>query len=178
MACAGAIQAQLAPRNALDVWRLANRYMLPALEKVAVEAALRGFEELPPWSATGAQVLALVQADDLVARARKPSFSGSCAVVGGRRAARGRAARGGEARSRPLAFSHVGYIAHRLDPSPPPSPPSPPRELRDCMPPRVAKWMRSGQSWSSCFLWPGPLACFLRRTNRGKGNKWVVASKI
>ena len=83
MACAGAIQAQLAPRNALDVWRLANRYMLPALEKVAVEAALRGFEELPPWSATGAQVLALVQADGLVARARKPSFSGSCAVVGG-----------------------------------------------------------------------------------------------
>ena len=78
MACAGAIQAQLAPRNALDVWRLANRYMLPALEKVAVEAALRGFEELPPWSATGAQVLALVQADGLVARARKPSFSGSC----------------------------------------------------------------------------------------------------
>ena len=61
-ACAVAIQSQLAPRNALDVWRLADLYTLPALEKVAVEAALRGFEELPPRSATGAQVLALVQA--------------------------------------------------------------------------------------------------------------------
>ncbi len=40
------------------------------------------------------------------------------------------------------------------------------RELRNRMPPRLAKWIRSGQSWSSCFLWPGPLACFLRRTNR------------
>ena len=83
MACAVAIQSQLAPRNALYVWRLADRYKLPALEKVAVEAALRGFEELPPLSATGAQVLALVQADSLVAKSEKAVFQWVVAVVGG-----------------------------------------------------------------------------------------------
>ena len=93
MACTVAIQSQLAPCNALDVWRLADCYTLPALEKVAVEAALRGFGELPPWSATGAQVLALVQTDSLVAKSEKAVFQLVVAVVGGRRAARGRAAR-------------------------------------------------------------------------------------
>eukprot|EP00964_Phaeocystis_antarctica_P123169 scaffold86816_cov58-Phaeocystis_antarctica.AAC.8 len=73
-ACAVAIQSQLAPRNALDVWRLADLYTLPALEKVAVEAALRGFEELPPQSATGAQVLALVQDVSLVAKSEEAVF--------------------------------------------------------------------------------------------------------
>ena len=96
MACAVAIQSQLAPCNALDMWRLADCYTLPALEKVAVEAALRGFGELPPWSATGAQVLALVQTDSLVAKSEKAVFQLVVAVVGGRRAARGRAARGGD----------------------------------------------------------------------------------
>ena len=46
-ACADAIGARLAPSNALNVWRLADTFTLPALEKAAVEAALRGFEELP-----------------------------------------------------------------------------------------------------------------------------------
>ena len=41
-ACAGAIGARLAPSNALNVWRLADVFTLPALEKAAVEAALRG----------------------------------------------------------------------------------------------------------------------------------------
>ena len=83
MACAVAIQSQLALCNALDVWRLADCYTLPALEKVAVEAALRGFEELPPLSATGAQVLALVQADSLVAKSEKAVLQWVVAVVGG-----------------------------------------------------------------------------------------------
>ena len=83
MACAVAIQSQLALCNALDVWRLADCYTLPALEKVAVEAALRGFGELPPWSATGAQVLALVQTDSLVAKSEKAVFQLVVAVVGG-----------------------------------------------------------------------------------------------
>ena len=48
-----------------------------------MEAALRGFEELPPQSATGAQVLALVQADSLVAKSEKAVFQWVVAVVGG-----------------------------------------------------------------------------------------------
>ena len=73
-ACARAIQSQLAPCNALDVWRLADLYTLPALEKAAVTSALRTFEELPPQSASGAQVLALVQEDRLVAKNEEAVF--------------------------------------------------------------------------------------------------------
>ena len=73
-ACAYAIQAQLTPYNALDVWRLADLYTLPALEKAAVTSALGGFEELPPQSASGAQVLALVQEDRLVAKSEEAVF--------------------------------------------------------------------------------------------------------
>ena len=73
-ACAYAIEAQLAPSNALDVWRLADLYTLPALEKAAVTSALGGFEELPPQSASGAQVLALVQEDGLVAKNEEAVF--------------------------------------------------------------------------------------------------------
>ena len=40
-ACVHAIGARLAPSNALNVWRLADTFTLPALEKAAVEAALR-----------------------------------------------------------------------------------------------------------------------------------------
>ena len=46
-ACAGAIGARLAPSNALNVWRLADVFTLPALEKAAGKVALLGFEELP-----------------------------------------------------------------------------------------------------------------------------------
>ena len=73
-ACAGAIQARLAPCNALDVWRLADLYMLPALEKAAFRFALGGFEELPPQSASGVQVLALVQEDELVVKNEEAVF--------------------------------------------------------------------------------------------------------
>ena len=73
-ACAYAIQAQLTPYNALDVWRLADLYTLPTLEKAAVTSALGGFEELPPQSASGAQVLALVQEDRLVAKSEEAVF--------------------------------------------------------------------------------------------------------
>ena len=73
-ACAAAIGARLAPSNALNVWRLADTFTLPALEKAAVEAALRGFEELPPQLATGAEVLALVQEDRLVAKSEEAVF--------------------------------------------------------------------------------------------------------
>ena len=73
-ACAFAIQSQLGPCNALDVWRLADLYTLPGLEKAAVESALGGFEELPPQSASGAQVLALVQEDGLVAKSEEAVF--------------------------------------------------------------------------------------------------------
>ena len=73
-ACAYAIQSQLAPCNALDVWRIADLYTLPALEKAAVTSALGGFEELPPQSASGAQVLALVQEDWLVAKSEEAVF--------------------------------------------------------------------------------------------------------
>ena len=73
-ACADAIGARLAPSNALNVWRLADVFTLPALEKAAVEAALRGFEELPPQLATGAEVLMLVQEDRLVANSEETVF--------------------------------------------------------------------------------------------------------
>eukprot|EP00964_Phaeocystis_antarctica_P008768 scaffold4753_cov58-Phaeocystis_antarctica.AAC.2 len=73
-ACAAAIGARLAPSNALNVWRLADTFTLPALEKAAVEAALRGFEELPPQLATGAEVVALVQEDRLVAKSEEAVF--------------------------------------------------------------------------------------------------------
>eukprot|EP00964_Phaeocystis_antarctica_P081038 scaffold50658_cov63-Phaeocystis_antarctica.AAC.3 len=64
-ACANAIGARLAPSNALNMWRLADTFTLPALEKAAVEAALLGFEELPAQLATSAEVVALVQEDRL-----------------------------------------------------------------------------------------------------------------
>ena len=73
-ACADAIEARLAPSNALNVWRLADVFTLPALEKAAVEAALHGFEELPPQLATGAEVLALVREDRLVAKSEEAVF--------------------------------------------------------------------------------------------------------
>ena len=73
-ACADAIGARLAPFNALNAWRLADTFTLPALEKAAVEAALRGFEELPAQLATGAEVLALVQEDRLVAKSEEAVF--------------------------------------------------------------------------------------------------------
>ena len=73
-ACAHAIGARLAPSNALNVWRLADVFTLPALEKAAVEAALRGFEELPAEQATSAEVVALVQEDRLVARSEEVVF--------------------------------------------------------------------------------------------------------
>ena len=73
-ACAHAIGARLAPSNALNAWRLADTFTLPALEKAAVEAALRGFEELPAEQATGAEVVALVQEDRLVARSEEAVF--------------------------------------------------------------------------------------------------------
>ena len=60
--------------NALNAWRLADTFTLPALEKAAVEAALRGFEELPAEQATGAQVVALVQEDRLVAKSEEAVF--------------------------------------------------------------------------------------------------------
>eukprot|EP00964_Phaeocystis_antarctica_P014628 scaffold8081_cov65-Phaeocystis_antarctica.AAC.10 len=73
-ACADAIGARLAPSNALNVWRLADVFTLPALEKAAVEAALHGFEELPSQLATGAEVVALVQEDRLVAKSEEAVF--------------------------------------------------------------------------------------------------------
>ena len=77
-ACADAIGARLAPSNALNAWRLADTFTLPALEKAAVEAALSGFEELPVQLATGAEVLTLVQEDRLVAKSEEVSSSGAC----------------------------------------------------------------------------------------------------
>ena len=47
---------------------------MPALEKAAVTSALGGFEKLPPQSASGAQVLALVQEDGLVAKDEEAVF--------------------------------------------------------------------------------------------------------
>ena len=73
-ACADAIGARLTPSNALDGWRLADVFTLPALEKAALEAALRGFEELPVQLATGAEVLALVQDNRLVVKSEETVF--------------------------------------------------------------------------------------------------------
>ena len=59
-ACAAVIGAQLTPSNALEVWRLADVFTLPALEKAAGKVALLGFEELPAQLASlasGAEVL-------------------------------------------------------------------------------------------------------------------------
>ena len=73
-ACAHAIGARLAPSNALNVWRLADTFTLPVLEKAAVEAALLGFEELPAQLARGAEALVLVQEDRLVAKSEEVVF--------------------------------------------------------------------------------------------------------
>ena len=85
-ACARAIQSQLAPCNALDVWRLADLYTLPALEKAAVDSALRGFEELPLQSASGAQVRDRSAAQGAAQRAR----TGSTRNLNGAASARSR----------------------------------------------------------------------------------------
>ena len=98
-ACAGAIGARLAPSNALNVWRLADVFTLPALEKAAVEAALRGFEELPAEQATGAEVCGAGAGGPAGGEERGGRLPVGQAVVGGRRAARGRAACGAEARA-------------------------------------------------------------------------------
>ena len=82
-ACASAIQAQLAPCNALDVWRLAESYCLLALEKAAFTSAIGGFEELPPQSASVAQVLSLVQEDGLVVNHGCVAVDGSAGRVDG-----------------------------------------------------------------------------------------------
>ena len=78
VACASAIQAQLGPCNALDVWQLADLYTLPALKKAAVMSALGGFEELPLQLASGAQVVVvtLVQEEWLVAKSEEAVFEG------------------------------------------------------------------------------------------------------
>eukprot|EP00964_Phaeocystis_antarctica_P119899 scaffold83667_cov33-Phaeocystis_antarctica.AAC.2 len=73
-ACSAMMAAQLSPDNALEVWRIAEAFSLPALEKAAVTSALRGFEELPPQLASGAQVLALVQEEMLVAKDEEAVF--------------------------------------------------------------------------------------------------------
>eukprot|EP00964_Phaeocystis_antarctica_P006404 scaffold3464_cov66-Phaeocystis_antarctica.AAC.2 len=73
-ACAAMMAAQLSPDNALEVWRIAEAFSLPALEKAAVASALGGFEELPPQLASGAQVLALVQEEMLVAKNEEAVF--------------------------------------------------------------------------------------------------------
>ena len=73
-ACAAMMASQLSPDNALEVWRIAESFSLPALEKAAVDSALGGFEELPPQLASGAQVLALVQEEMLVAKDEEAVF--------------------------------------------------------------------------------------------------------
>ena len=76
-ACAGVIGAQLTPSNALEVWRLADIFTLPALEKEAVEVALHGFEELPAQLAgltSGAEGLTPVPKDLLVAKCEEAVF--------------------------------------------------------------------------------------------------------
>ena len=73
-ACAAMMAAQLSTDNALEVWRIAEAFSLPALEKAAVASALGGFEELPPQLASGAQVLALVQEEMLVAKDEEAVF--------------------------------------------------------------------------------------------------------
>ena len=73
-ACAATMAAQLSPDNALEVWRIAEAFSLLALEKVAVDSALGGFEELPPQLASGSQVLALVQEERLTAKNEEAVF--------------------------------------------------------------------------------------------------------
>ena len=73
-ACIQALRVRLGPHNAINAWRLARRHVLPALEKAAVEAALRGFEELSPQCVTGAEVLELVKDDRLVAESEEAVF--------------------------------------------------------------------------------------------------------
>ena len=73
-ACAAMMASQLSPDNALEVWRIAESFSLPSLEKAAVASALGGFEELPPQLASGAQVLALVQEELLVAKNEEAVF--------------------------------------------------------------------------------------------------------
>jgi len=73
-ACAAMMASQLSPENALEVWRIAESFSLPSLEKAAVGSALGGFEELPPQLASGAQVLALVQEELLVAKNEEAVF--------------------------------------------------------------------------------------------------------
>merc|ERR1740136_80616 len=74
VACAAMMAAQLSPVNALEVWRIAESFSLPALETATVDLALGGFEELPPQLASGAQVLALVQEEMLVAKDEEAVF--------------------------------------------------------------------------------------------------------
>merc|ERR1740136_451105 len=73
-ACAAMIAANVSPDNALEAWRIAEAFSLPALEKAAVDSALGGFEELPPQLASGSQVLALVQEEMLVAKSEEAVF--------------------------------------------------------------------------------------------------------
>ena len=73
-ACIQALRVRLGPHNALIAWRLAREHVLPALEKAAVEAALRGFEELSPQDMTGAEVLTLVKDDRLVAESEEAIY--------------------------------------------------------------------------------------------------------
>tara|TARA_B100000795_G_scaffold32266_1_gene21296 strand:+ start:91 stop:1824 length:1734 start_codon:yes stop_codon:yes gene_type:complete len=73
-ACAAMMAAHLSPDNALEVWRLAEAFSLPALEKAAVASALCSFEELPPQLASGSQVLALVQEERLTAKSEEAVF--------------------------------------------------------------------------------------------------------
>ena len=73
-ACAAMMASQLSPDNALEIWWIAESFSLPALEKAAVDSALAGFEELPPQLASGAQVLALVQEEMLVAKDEEAVF--------------------------------------------------------------------------------------------------------
>merc|ERR1719469_1173127 len=73
-ACAAMMAANVSPDNALEAWRIAEAFSLPALEKAAVGSALGGFEELPPLLASGSQVLALVQEEMLVAKSEEAVF--------------------------------------------------------------------------------------------------------
>merc|ERR1719469_145587 len=73
-ACAAMMATNVSPDNALEVWRIAEAFSLPALEKAAVDSALGGFEELPPQLTSGSQVLALVQEEMLVAKSEEAVF--------------------------------------------------------------------------------------------------------
>merc|ERR1719469_210985 len=73
-ACAAMMATNVSPDNALEAWRIAEAFSLPALEKAAVGSALGGFEELPPQLASGSQVLALVQEEMLVTKSEEAVF--------------------------------------------------------------------------------------------------------